>query len=438
MRLLNALWRKEWRELLASRAYWLLLLVIGPLVGNDFLHAVNLYAEASGINGGVAALPQELTPLDGILVPTWGAYDLAITLLFPFVAIRLLSAEKESGALKLAQQFPVARRTMMLAKVLALIVGWAIAWLAGGIALVLWQSYGGHWSAPETLNLLLGHWLRMLLSAGFALAAAAFAESAASAAIITLSFTLGTWALDFIANGRGGWLAEVAAYTPTSALRFFEQGMLRLNTVLALLVLALIGFALAGVWSETGRKLSVRLLHTFGILVVAALAVLAVAQSPSSWDVSENRRNSFSRADEAVLRQIKQPLNITVNLAAEDPRLMDYERSILNKLRRLLPNLHVNFAANSRTGLFEGSDEHYGEIWYELNGQKVMNRSTTEPIVLEQLYQLAQLKPPAATDEPPFPGYPLAVQPHFAKLIFYGLWPLTVLAFWWLTQRHRR
>jgi hypothetical protein len=40
--------RKEWRELLASRSFWLLLLMIGPLVGHAFVTAVGLYAEASG------------------------------------------------------------------------------------------------------------------------------------------------------------------------------------------------------------------------------------------------------------------------------------------------------------------------------------------------------------------------------------------------------
>ena len=97
---------KEFRELLASRAYWLLLLMIGPLVGQGFITAVNLYAEVSGTGDAPAALAQGLSPLDGILVPTFGAYDLAVTLLFPFVAIRLVSAEKESGALKLMLQAP--------------------------------------------------------------------------------------------------------------------------------------------------------------------------------------------------------------------------------------------------------------------------------------------------------------------------------------------
>ena len=90
---------KEWRELLASRSYWLLLLMIGPLVGQAFISAVKLYAEASGGGAGPSALPQALTPLDGILVPTFGAYDLAATFFLPFVAIRLISAEKQSGAL---------------------------------------------------------------------------------------------------------------------------------------------------------------------------------------------------------------------------------------------------------------------------------------------------------------------------------------------------
>jgi len=90
---------KEFRELLASRAFWLLLLFVGLLVGHGFITAVGLYAEMSGSGNGPAALPQGLNSLDGVLVPTWGAYDLAAALLFPFVAIRTVSSEKESGGL---------------------------------------------------------------------------------------------------------------------------------------------------------------------------------------------------------------------------------------------------------------------------------------------------------------------------------------------------
>ncbi|HEY7181938.1 MAG TPA: ABC transporter permease subunit [Blastocatellia bacterium] len=438
LRRFSILFNKEWRELTVSRAYWLLLLAVGPLVGHGFINAVDLYAEASGAGGGPAALPQGLTPLDGVLAPTFGAYDLAVTLLFPFVAIRLIAAEKESGALKLGLQLPFGAGEMIAAKLLALVAGWVVAWAPGLIALAMWRAYGGHLYAPETLNLALGHWLRMLLAAGVASAAAALAESAASAAIVTLVFTIGTWALDFIAAGRGGWLAEVAAYTPAAALRFFERGLLRLSVVIVMSATALGGLAIAAVWLHTGRKFGGRLLRAAALLAVVAAAAWLGSLSRASWDASENRRNSFSRADEAALRQIREPMRVTVYLAAEDPRLMDYERGVLNKLRRILPRLEVDYAAQSRTGLFEGAEERYGEIWYELGGRKVMNRSTTEPIVVEQLYQLAGITAPPNSDEPVFPGYPLAAHPKGASLVFYAFWPLSVMSVWGLARYRRR
>ena len=429
---------KEWRELLSSRSWWLLLLVVGPLTGQGFISAVNLYAEASGIGGGPAALPQGLTPLDGILVPTFGAYELAVTLLFPFIAIRLLSAEKESGAWKLSLQFPTGSGGQVAAKVLALATGWLGAWLPGVLAVVLWKSYGGHLHWPETLNLVLGHWLRMLISGGVAIAAAALAESAASAAIVTLTFTLGTWALDFIATGRGGWLAAVAAYTPTAALRSFEHGLLKLSTVFVMLALSIAGFAIAAVWLDGGLGIRTRLVRVLVVVLSATGVVWLGSFAHTSPDVSEDRRNSFPRADEIALRQIHEPLRITINLAAEDPRLMDYERGILTKLKRILPRVEVEMVAQSRTGLFEEQEEHYGEIWYELGGRRMMSRSTTVPIVLEELYQLAHLNPPAPADEDAFPGYPLAASPRGARLIFYLLWPLAALSTWWLVRRRGR
>src|SRR5690349_2695165 len=174
------------RELLASRAWWILLVMIGPLVGHGFITAVELYAEASGAGGGPTALAQGLSPLDGILVPAFGAYDLAITLLFPFVAIRLISAERASGAWKLMLQSPVGVPGILIAKGIALFAGWLIAWIPGLLAILLWKLYGGWLYGPETANLLLGHLLRFVLATGVAVAAAAIANNAASAAIVTL------------------------------------------------------------------------------------------------------------------------------------------------------------------------------------------------------------------------------------------------------------
>jgi ABC-type transport system involved in multi-copper enzyme maturation permease subunit len=423
---------KEFRELFASRAFWLLLLFVGLLVGHGFITAVSLYAEMSG-SGGPAALPQGLNSLDGVLVPAWGAYDLAATLLFPVVAIRMISSEKESGALKLLLQLPGPLISKVTAKGLVLLFAWIIAWSPGLVAILLWRSYGGHVYAPETLNLLAGHLLRGLLSGGLAVAAAALADSAASAAIITLAFTVGTWALDFIAAGRGGFVQQLASYTPTAALRSFEQGLLRWNAVVVFVVLSCAAFGVAVIWLNTGRTTGARLLRTLLLLVVTAGAVWIGAGLRASSDVSENRRNSFSAVDEARLRGIDQPLKITVFLSPEDPRLTDFEQNVLRKLRRSLNRLEVDYAASSRTGLFESGEEHYGEIWYELGGQKIVDRSTIEEVVLEQIYQLAGVNAPERSIDDGFPGYPLATQPKRAAAIFYVVWPLLVIVAWWLS-----
>ena len=426
---------KEWRELLASRSYWLLLLMIGPLVGQAFITAVKLYAEASGSGAGSAALPQALTPLDGILVPTFGAYDLAATFFLPFVAIRLISAEKQSGALKLLLQLPGSLAAKLAAKGTVLLAGWVVSGVPALMAVALWKSYGGHLHAPETLNLLLGHFLRAMLSIGIAVAAAALTESAASAAIVTLGFTVGTWALDFIAAGRGGVLQQLANYTPTAALRSFEQGLLRLSTTVVMLAIVFAAFALAAVWLNTGRTLRYRLLSTLALAAILVVVMFGAARLRTSWDLTENRRNSFPPADETVLRQIREPLHITVILAPEDPRLTDFEQNVLSKLRRNLAHLDVKYTAGSQTGLFEGSEDHYGEIWYEMRGQKIMDRSTIEQVVLEQIYKLAEINPPAASEEAEFSGYPLAARPAWAAAIFYVVWPLITILIWWLIRR---
>jgi ABC-2 type transport system permease protein len=426
---------KELRELTASRAYWLMLLVIGALVGEALITSVNLYAEASGIGGGPAALSQGLSPLEGIVVPILGAYDIAVTLLFPFVVIRLVAMEKQTGELALTLQGPAPLGLTVAAKAVALLFGWLISGVAGAIAMAAWSAMGGHLYWPELLNVALGHLLRGVLTIGIAAAAAALAASAASAAIIALTVTLGTWALDYVAAARGGVLSKIAEYTPSAALRVFEHGELRVATVLILTTLGIAGLAVAAVWLDEGRRGSARAARLAAVIVVAAAACVACARIRASRDVSEDRRNSFPPADENALRAIRQPLHVTVYLAAEDPRLTDLERGVLAKLRRTMRSVEVTYSASSRSGLFEGPNEHYGEVWYELGGRREMTRSTTEPIVLETIYRLAGRAPPAAVDTPPYPGFPLAARSAAAPWLFFVIWPASVLALWWWLRR---
>jgi hypothetical protein len=164
--------------------------------------------------------------------------------------------------------------------------------------------------------------------------------------------------------------------------------------------------------------------------VLLAVSCAALASSwRSGWDLAEDRRSSFPRADEALLRTIHQPVRVTAYLSPEDPRRTDLEINVLAKLRRVLPDFAVTYRTQSRTGLFETS-EHYGEIWYTVGTRREQLRSTIEPVVLAKLYELAGVVPPPAGTDPPYPGYPLAASPRGAALLFYLAWPLAAgLAF---------
>src|SRR5262249_50539721 len=197
---------KEFWEILSGRALWTMLLILCPLVGYSFVQAVALYGEASQAASQSPILASGLSPLDGALVPTLGAFFLARPLLVPLLAIRVLGYEKETGALRLLLQLPYRTFTLVAAKLGATLAAWLIAAVPVLSALAAWSLLGGHLDAPETLNLLLGHLLYGLLVGAIGLFAAAISESAATAAIVTLAFTIGSWVLDFGAAGRPGLL----------------------------------------------------------------------------------------------------------------------------------------------------------------------------------------------------------------------------------------
>jgi len=197
---------KELREVFNGRALWTMLILLCPLVGYSFFQATALYGEASAAARDSPAMASGLSPLDGVLVPTFGAFYVAVTLLFPFVAIRVLGREKESGSLRLLVQLPYRTATLIAAKMVAVATALFIALIPALSTLLLWEVLGGHLSAPETLNLLGGHLLYGLLVGAIALFSAAISDSAATAAIITLSFTIGSWVLDFALAGQPGVL----------------------------------------------------------------------------------------------------------------------------------------------------------------------------------------------------------------------------------------
>ena len=74
----------------------------------SFISAVRTYAELSGYGATADGVGVEaFSPLVGIWAPTFSACELAAAFLLPFVAIRVMAGDRQSGALKLEQQQPL-------------------------------------------------------------------------------------------------------------------------------------------------------------------------------------------------------------------------------------------------------------------------------------------------------------------------------------------
>jgi ABC-2 type transport system permease protein len=437
---------KEWRELLSSKSWWIFVAVIGPLVGFSFIQSVRTYGEASGVGGTTAGVGEAFSPLVGIWAPTFSACELAAAFLLPFVAIRLVAGDRQTGALKIELQHAMPPAARISAKALVLAVGWVIASAAPAMAVVLWKLYGGSVYPPELATVALGHFFNAGLTIALGSAAAAIAEHPSTAAIATLAVTVGTWIINFIAAVQGGLWERLAAYTPTAMVAQFQHGLIRLDVALIAVAFIVSGLALSAIWLRLGVSIRRRVAESFGVAAALSVAMFACSLATASWDTSENRMNSFPPGDERALRQIHDPLRIEAHLAPEDPRRVDLEHRALSKLRRVMPTLQVRYVSATSIGLFEQTSAHYGEIWYELGGRRAMSRTTTAEGVLEAIYSLAGTPPPTDGDRSAdassgpvpdnmFRGHPLAVQPKGAGAIFYIIWPSVVVATAFLVRR---
>jgi ABC-type transport system involved in multi-copper enzyme maturation permease subunit len=415
-----------------------MLLMVCPLVGYSFVQAVSLYSEASAAALQSPVLATSLSPFDGILVPTFGSFYVAVTLLFPFVAIRVLGQEKESGSLRLLVQLPYRSSTLIFVKLCAVLAAWALVSIPALSALAIWAILGGHLAPAETLNLLFGHLLYGLLVGAIALFAATISESSATAAIIALAATIGSWVLDFTLAGRSGLSAWVAQLSLTQTLRTFEQGLLSVGLVLGIVGVVCGLSALASVWLPPGISLQGKVLHSVPC-VLATIAVLGAAtQIGQSVDVTEDRRNSFPATDQQLLATLRLPLVITVHLIPEDPRYVDLKRNVLDKLGRVMPNVSVVLAVSRKDFASNSRQDAYGEIDYAYGTRSDVSRSTSPREILPLLYALAGTPPPAPVLGGEYSGYPLVASADATWFWFLGALPLLIALCWWRSRHSPR
>ncbi len=418
---------QELYSLLLSPALWTMLIILSLLVGYSFVQAVDLFSQASRTALSFPELARGMNPLDGIFVPTFGAYYLVETLLLPFVAIRLIGLDKQSGALKLLLQLPFSSFALCGLKLTAMAFVWLLSLLPAAMVLVQWRLLGGHIFFPEVILLFAGHALYSFTIITIAMFAATISDSLPTAAMFCLSITLGSWVLDFAAAGQGGALAEISRFSPAGMLHQFENGLLATCYVAAFLSIGLTFFLLSVIWLHPGRQCRRKLFASLFVLAAMGGVFTLSIFSPGYRDFSENRRHSLSPADSRALAQLDKPLIITVHLSPRDSRLLDLQSDMLAKLQRNISGLHIRFAVNKTATLFAADkDDKYGLLEYDYGGRHGESYSNSREEILSIIYQLAGMTVPSEP-VPIYPGYPLVADARPWKWWLYIVFPLLFL-----------
>jgi ABC-2 type transport system permease protein len=429
---LSTLFRKELRSLAAAPSAWILLLCETPLVGYGFIQAVYLYTQASRSAVKFPELAKGMEPMQGIFVPTFGSLYLTLTLLFPFVAIRLMRNELDTASLKLLLQSRANGISILSAKIAALFLVWTCSLIPLIAMIALWQMNGGHIVLPHLLVIIAGYALYTLLVIGIAFAASLVTDSPTSAAILTLAATLGMWVLDF-SSGDSTALSKLAAYSPTEMVRQFESGIFSMPNVLRLATLAWSLLGIAWCYLHPGTDKRSRILSSAAVVALGLIAFTAAGFCTMYFDASEDKHNSFNPAYERALKKLDQTLTMTVNLSPDDSRLQEMRHNVLAKLQRTVPKLQINYPEVKEQALFTSPEsDDYGLITYEYAGKKDHGRSNSPTEILPIIFKLSggQNVPPDPVA--PYPGYPLVLERTNGELLFYCFLPLAIIACWWL------
>ncbi|MEA3468826.1 MAG: ABC transporter permease [Thermodesulfobacteriota bacterium] len=418
---------QEIRGLLLSPALWIMLIIVSLLVGYSFLQAVSLFSQASHTALSFPEMASGMNPLEGIFVPTFGAYYLSQTLLLPFVAIRLIGLDKQNGTLKLLLQLPLSPLALCGLKITAMGLVWLLSLLPAASALILWHNLGGHMYLPEIAILLAGHGLYSLTVITIAMFAATVSDSLPTAAMFCLAATLGSWVLDFAASGQSGLLSTLGRVSLTNMLRQFENGLLATDYVISFLTLALFFFLLTAIWLHPGQRLFLKIGKSSAAMLLLCIIEVSTVLAPQYLDVTENQRHSFNPADSRALQKLNRPLTITIHLDPQDSRLLDLEQDVLAKLRRSVPKLNIQYAEIKSGGLFGAPEsDNYGLIQYGYRGQHEQSYSNSQNEILPIIYKLAKLRV-VPDPVPTYRGHPLVAEVTESRWWFYIFLPFLFL-----------
>jgi hypothetical protein len=433
--------RRELALALRAPVTWAVAALSAFLIGHGFVLAVDLYS-ASSRSALLSQLQmREMDPLAGIVRPTLGGLDLAISVLVPLIAVRALAVEKERrtfGALCL--QTGSAHR-VVVKKFLASLAATAPVLACPVLLGVAFIASGGTLDVIESGVALLGEGLHLLLVVAIGTLAAAWTRTLAQAATLALVLSLSAWAID-ASDGFAAlaWLGGASSWSVERQLAPFQRGVLSLGS-LAWLVIAVtgsLGLAFIGVQFRVSRRR--RGLLGTAVCIAVALTLSHAAGWRRAHDWSEARRQSLPPAAVAGLRALHQPIAIELFLDRDDSRRKQVESDVLAKLLLARPEIAIRTPLDEdRTRAEAQRDDAYGRIIVRVGSRARETRSTSRREIVTLLFEAASLELPD-WGQPLYPGYPAVIEGSKRALLLifaYVALPFSLLAVGFLLTRRR-
>ena len=212
------------------------------------------------------------------------------------------------------------------------------------LAIALWKSYGGAVYWPELGTVFVGHFLNAGLTIALAAATASVAEHPATAAILTLSVTVGTWIVNFVAAVHGGFWEVLARFTPTAMVAEFQRGLVRLDVVLVALVLVAAGLGLAAIWMRLGVAERRRVYESLALGAGRGCRDRRQRRGARQLGyVGEPRELVLASRRTGARAHPRSAARSTCTSRRKIRAASDLERRALSKLRRVMPGVDVRY-----------------------------------------------------------------------------------------------
>ena len=238
--------KKEMRLYITSPIAYVVFFIFLVVMGYFFSQIMDWFSRASLQSAMNPSRGRELNITDSVMRPLFGNISVILILaLVPFLTMRLLAEERQTGTIELLLTYPARDWEVLLGKYLAVFGLYAVL----VFLTLLYPLIMAYFTRVEWGTILSGYLGLLLMGSSF-LAVGLFASSLTGSQIVAATWTFGIllllWVIGWAADGLGGAWGKVLQHLSTLEHNDnFAKGVIDTKDVLYYLNLTLLALFLA-------------------------------------------------------------------------------------------------------------------------------------------------------------------------------------------------